>query len=738
MLLPYFDRSLSTSERVSDLLSRMSLQEKIGQMMQLDSQTGIEDLISKFHVGSILHTSPDDMRKAAGLVEKTRLQIPLLVADDAIHGHSFWPGATIFPTQLAMASSWNRELVRDVARATASEVAATGLHWTFSPVLCIARDLRWGRVGETFGEDPHLIGELGAAMVTGYQGKGLSDKSAILACAKHFAGYSETQGGRDASEADLTPRKLRSWYLPPFEKVARAGCSTFMLGYQSIDGTPITANQWLLNDVLKGEWGFKGTLITDWDNVGRMVWEQKTAADLVEASAIAITAGNDIIMTTPGFFEGAQAAVEQGLISEEKIDEAVRRILTLKFELGLFEDPRLPDEELQKSVIASNEHLKLNDAIAQSSLVLLRNDGILPLDLRKHSRKKIAVIGPNADDQHAQLGDWAGASGQVRWLMQGHPRELTSTAWDGIREVFGESADLSYAQGCEIAHVDFPIDGLPQVTIADINEEMEGQALSVAAESDLIVAVVGDCVALAGEVRSTATLELMGGQKQLLEKLAALKKPMIVVVISTKPLALPESVLGANALIQAFSPGMAGGRAIAALIAGDTEPTGRLPISFARHAGQQPTFYNQVRGQHGSHYADLTQDPLFHFGEGLSYTNVEYSNLQIADSELTRNDILQVSVHLKNTGQRTARETVQLYIRDCVTSATWADRELKDFKQVNIAPGQELNVEFSLPISACTFVNAQGARVVEAGEFEVLIGKSSRLTDLQSGSFVVA
>ena len=291
------------------------------------------------------------MLEARALVATTRLQIPLLMADDCIHGHSFWPGATIFPTQLGMACTWDPDLVERGARAAAAEIAATGLHWTFSPVLCIARDLRWGRVDETFGEDPHLIGELGAAMIRGYQGDGLLDRTAVLATAKHFAGYSETQGGRDASEADLTPRKLRSWFFPPFEKAVAVGCRTFMLGYQAIDGVPVTANRWLLNDVLKQEWGFTGTLVTDWDNVGRMVWEQKVCATDVEAATVAVDAGNDLIMTTPQFFAAAQEAVARGDLREALIDEAVRRILTLKFELGLFEDPRSPDPARQADVI---------------------------------------------------------------------------------------------------------------------------------------------------------------------------------------------------------------------------------------------------------------------------------------------------------------------------------------------------------------------------------------------------
>ena len=307
--LPYKNPDLPAGERIADLLSRMTLEEKVGQMMQLDARGGdLEDLIVNKHVGSILHTSPEDLSRAAKTVnEKTRLGIPLIIGDDCIHGYSFWPGATIFPSQLGMAVSWDPDKVKASGRATAEEVSCTGVHWTFSPVLCIARDTRWGRVDETFGEDPMLIGELASAMVKGYQGGakagGELPKNAILACAKHFAGYSETQGGRDASEADLSHRKLESWFLPPFERVAKEGCGTFMLGYESIEGVPVTFNKWLLTDKLRGAWKYNGTLITDWDNVGRSVWEQHVKPDYVHAAADAVKAGNDLVMTTPQFYE---------------------------------------------------------------------------------------------------------------------------------------------------------------------------------------------------------------------------------------------------------------------------------------------------------------------------------------------------------------------------------------------------------------------------------------------------
>lgn len=728
----YLNPQAELEARVDDLLGRMTVQEKVGQMLMLDARGDLDDAITDRLAGSILHTSPELMAQAHALAADTRLGIPLLVADDGIHGHSFWPGATIFGTQLAMAGSWSPELVEQCGRVTAVEMAATGMHWTFSPVLCITRDLRWGRVNETFGEDPHLIGELGAAMIRGYQGEGLDDPDSVLACAKHFAGYSETQGGRDASEADLSQRKLRSWFLPPFERAAREGSGTFMLGYQSIDGVPITANKWLINDVLKGEWGYRGLLVTDWDNVGRMVWEQQVCADIVEAATVAVKAGNDVVMTTPTFFEGAIGALERGLITEAELDAAVRRILRLKFRLGLFENPRHPDLERQ-SVIGSPAHAALNLDIARRSLILLSNDGVLPF-APQAATGTIAVIGPNADDPQAMLGDWAGDSGQVSWMPDGHPRECTQTVLDGFTQLAPDGWTVLHARGADIGHLTpdpegpfFP-DGQPRPPVfvaAEPDPAMIAEAVAAAQKADLAVVVVGDSVALTGEGCSTATLELQGGQQALLEAVAATGTPMVVVLVQGKPSVLPAAALDASALIEAFNPGMRGGQAIAELIFGTIEPRGRLPLSIPRHVGQQPVYYNQIRGQHGDRYADLTQRPQFVFGEGLSYTRVDYEAVELAQAELTAADTVRATVRLRNLGQRTAHETVQAYVSDLVTSATWADQELKAFTQVEIAPGATAEVEVSFPAAACTLVNAAGVRVCEPGAFELRIGPSS-------------
>ena len=770
--LPYRNPELPTEERIADLLGRMTLEEKVGQMMQLDARSGdLDDLIVNKHVGSILHTSPSDLPKAVETVNaKTRLGIPLVIGDDCIHGYSFWPGATIFPEQLGMATTWDSEKVQAAGRATAEEVSATGVHWTFSPVLCIARDTRWGRVGETFGEDPYLIGEMASSIVKGYQGGAKAGeplaKDAILACAKHFAGYSETQGGRDASEADLSHRKLESWFLPPFERVAKEGCGTFMLGYESIEGVPVTFNKWLLSDKLRGAWNYRGTLITDWDNVGRSVWEQKVKPDYVQAAADAVKSGNDLVMTTPKFYEGAIEAVKTGLLDESLIDAAVARILALKFRLGLFEDPRLPDQKRIDAVIGSEEHQQLNLEVAREAVALLKNDGSLPFNVA--GAKRIAVVGPLADDAQTQLGDWAGSSGQINWMPDGHPREMITTVLDGFKQLAPEGCEVVYSRGANIVDLvpdpegEFYPDGQPRPKIgvsAKIDRALLDEAVENARKSDLIVAVVGDVIQAIGEGCSTATLELLGGQNTLIDALSNVAretgKPFVVVLVSSKPQVLPASVIGTNgvivdetpaegtsALLWAPSPGMKGGQAIAEIILGETEPSGRLPITFPRHAGQLPVYYNQIRGQHGNRYADLTQNPAFAFGEGLSYTTFEYGDPTITNVPesgiFAETDTVHAEITLTNTGDRKGTEVVQLYIGDIVTSYSWTDRELKAFQRVELEPGKSKTVAFDIPVSDCTIVDSEANRIVEPGEFEVLIGHSSRREHLKRTTFTVA
>jgi beta-glucosidase len=709
----YRDPSLSVEARVADLLGRMTLEEKVGQLIMWNAQPEDLSFINTRHAGSLLHVLGAKVERAMRLAAQSRLGIPLLIGEDAIHGHSFWPGATIFPTQLALACSWNPELLERVGRVTAEEVVPTGIHWTFSPVLCLTRDLRWGRVDETFGEDPYLIGELAAALIRGYQGEGLDDPRGILATAKHYAGYSETQGGRDASEADLSRRKLRSYFLPPFERAARAGAMTFMTGYQSIEGEPSTCNHWLLTEVLKEEWGFQGVVVTDWNNVGRLVIEQKVCADYAEAAVAAVRAGNDIIMTTPEFYEGALEAVRGGKLAEAEIDAPCARLLALKFRMGLFENPRGPDLERAAIETARPEHRAANLEAARQSLVLLRNDGLLPLN--PALLRSIAVIGPNADDDLQQLGDWSLGSTQHPPEAGKHPRAKTVTVLDGIRAMAPAGMKVRYERGCSITDSD--LSAIPA-------------AVEAARAAEVVVVVVGDHLDFIGETRSTATLELQGGQIALLEALEQSGKPLVVVLVNSKPLVLPPAVRRAAAVIELFNPGMQGGRALADALFGLINPSGKLTISFPLHAGQQPVFYSQVRGQHGDRYADLSQEPLFPFGHGLSYTRFAYSNLRLSAPVLAAGETARVFVDVENVGGRPGDEIVQVYVRDVVTSATWVDKALKGFARLRLEAGEKQTVAVDLPWRAFEMVNARGQSVVEPGEFEILAGPSSRERDL--------
>jgi beta-glucosidase len=710
---PYRNPALSVDERVADLVGRMTLEEKVGQLLMLDARSEDLSFVNSRQPGALLHILGAKVGRAMDLAAKNRLAIPLLIGEDGIHGHSFWKDANIFPTQLAMAASWSPELLERVGRVTAEEMAPTGIHETFSPVLCLTRDLRWGRTGETFGEDPYLIGELGAALIRGYQGKGLDDPTAVVATAKHYAGYSETQGGRDASEADISRRKLRSYFLPPFERAARAGAMMFMTGYQSMDGVPSTANKWLLRDVLKDEWGFKGVLVTDWDNVGRLVHEQKVAATYADAAIMAIRAGNDLIMTTPQFYEGATSAVKSGRLKESEVDEPLKRLLALKFRMGLFENPRRPDLAKAAVEVARPDHRAAVLDAARQSLVLLQNDGLLPLDPAKV--RKVAVIGPNADDDLQQLGDWSLGSPQHPPEAGKHPREKTVTVLDGIKAVAPKGTAVQYEKGCAIDNGD--LSGIPA-------------AAAAAQASDVVVAVVGDHLDFIGEEKSTATLEMQGGQLALVDALAKTGKPMIVVLVNSKPLVLPESVKRAPAILEAFNPGMEGGRAIAEAVFGQLNPSGKLTVSFPVHVGQQPVFYDQVRGQHGTRYADLAQEPLFPFGHGLSYTQYRYSNPRLASTTLARGQAASVSVEVENLGQRAGDEVVQVYVSDVVTSVTWVNKALKGFARVHLAPGEKKTVSVTLPWEAFELVDADGRSVVEPGDFDILVGPSSRDRDL--------
>ena len=714
----YKNPSYTPTERAKDLLSRMTMEEKVGQMCQVDGRIDSDTWIFEKHIGSFLHVTGDAPIHLQEKAEKTRLGIPILFGIDAIHGHAFYSGATVFPSPLAMSCSWNPELLENVARITACEVILTGLHWTFSPVLCMGRDMRWGRIDETFGEDPYLIGVLARAMIEGYQGKTLSDPYSILACAKHFAAYGETQGGRDSAEADVSERKLRSIFLPPFKEAVDAGCATFMAGYNAIDGIPCSANRWLLNDVLKEEWGFKGFTVSDWNNVGYLHTTQKVASTLEKACEIAVWAGNDMIMSTPDFYEKTVALVKEGIIKEEQLDAACLRILEFKFALGLFDHKRFPDRSKASSLIGCESHKKAAYETALQSMVLLKNDNrVLPLSKEV---KRIALIGPNCEDVQSQLGDWSFGTREYpeRPTLEYHPEYDISpivTVLEGLKQRAGKDIQVVYEKGCDLL---------------DTDKHSISEAVKVASESDVVIAVVGDTNTLNGEMRDRVDLNLTGAQQQLLEALRETGKPLIVVLINGKPLTVPWIKDHGDAILEAWNPGMEGGHAIASILFGDDNPCGKLTISVPCHVGQQPVYYNQLPGWHGGKYVEMSDEPLFPFGFGLSYTQYEYTNLTLSATTLKESDTLIASLDVRNAGDYAGTEIVQLYVNDLYCSVTTPIKELKGFARVTLKPGEQQRVSIHLPISSLALIDRHCKSVVEPGAFQIMVGSSSRDEDL--------
>ena len=723
----YEDPSYSASERAEDLIKRMTLPEKIGQMLQPnghDEDNPPEKMIKEKHIGTFLHLHGEICNELQEIAAETKLGIPLLFGIDAIHGHSFCQEAVIFPTQIAMASSWNPEILERAARITAKEVSLTGVHWTFSPVLDLGRDHRWGRIDETFGEDPFLVGVLAEAMVKGYQGNDLYSNDSILACAKHFVAYGETIGGRDSAESYISERKLRSFFLPPFKRVVDTGCATIMAGYHANDGVPCSADRRLLTDILKDEWGFDGFVVTDWNNVGHLHTTQKVAKDLKDASRMVLEAGNDIMMFTLDFYDKAIELVEEGLIKEEIINDSCRRILELKFKLGLFDDNRFVDTSKVDEIINCKEHRKVAYQAALESTVLLKNKkDILPLD---NNLNKIAVIGPNADNVTAQYGDWAMAGrdedGVPTAESCGYDKSLATTVLEGIKERVSNGTEVLYEKGCHIYDED--------------DKDIEG-AVKVASEADAVVAVVGDTTCLYGECLDRANLNLTGAQRELLKAVKETGKPLIVVLINGKPLTIPWVKENADAVIEAWNTGMEGGKALASILFGDYNPCAKLSISFPEHVGQLPVYYNQLPGWHTDRYQDMSAKPLFPFGYGLSYTNYKYSNLRIARNELNTDDILKVYVDVENKGDREGIEIVQAYINDKYSSVTTPIKELKGFSRLQLKSGEKKTAEINIPVSSLSLVTRELKEIVEPGNFELMVGSSSRDEDLLKREFAV-
>ncbi len=704
----YQDSTLPIEERLSDLLSRMSLEQKLGELMQLSVRGMPTEQFERDHLGSYAFAMGEEATKWQQRAEKRPLAIPTLSALDAIHGHALYPRAAIFPSQLAMSCSWNPQLVERMGRVSAIECRATGVHWTFSPVLDVARDLRWGRINETFGEDTFLVGELGVALVKGYQGTGPDDPHGVLATAKHFAGYPDTHGGRDAAESDISRRTLMTVFLPPFEKAINAGCATVMTAYHSIDGTVCTANRWLLTEVLREQWGFEGVVTTDAGNVWYMLTNQFVCASEAEGTATAVRAGNDIINCSSGLQKAAHEALERGLLSEEEITRAARRVLRLKFTMGLFDQQRHHDPAYERALIGCPEHRAATLEAARQSLVLLKNEGAL-LPLKKGGR--LALIGPNADDPVAQLGDWVLGANPWESPEEKQPREHTITVLDALRT----RGSVTYARGCDAM---------------DLSEEAIDEAVACARDAEAAVVVLGDTNHLNGEMKDRADLSLSGAQQQLLEAVHATGTPVVLVLICGKPLTIPWAAEHVPAILCAFNPGMEGGTAVADVLFGHTVPSGKLTVSWPRHVGQLPVFYNELPGWHAKKYADMTAEPQWPFGFGLSYTSFAYSDLEIDRTELAPHDTFTAAVTVTNTGPREGVETVQLYVNDLVSSVTTPLKEMKGFTRVALQAGETQRVAIPVPVQSLALVTPELQRVVEPGEFEIMVGGCSRDCDL--------
>jgi len=751
-LLPYQDPAAPLEARIDDLLARMTIEELVGQLVQLPQQPPAFELITpeaceRGEVGSMLCAVGEQTRACAEAALRSRLGIPLLVAVDAIHGHSMWHHATIFPSQLALSQGWDERLCEDVARVTAEEAAFTGIHWTFSPVLCLPRDLRWGRINETFGEDATLIARLGVAMIRGYQGDDLAARTSLAACAKHYVGYGESEGGRDGSESLHSWRTLQSVFLPPFRAAAQAGCATFMSAYHAIDGVPVAFSKRLLTDELRERWGWEGVMVTDWDIIGRMHRDRRICATLAEGAARALGAGNDLVMTTPTFFRDTLDNLAAGKVTRQAIETACRRVLRLKFRLGLFEDPRLPDEAKARAVAARPAHRQLALDAARKAIVLLKNRGVLPLVRARI--QKLAVIGPNADDEVNTLGDWTLSSGQGHGTRDGYPDGATVTVYEGLRRLLGADAEVVQAVGCGVAEP-LPVTdrGMPRYVTHPLGNglrepapEKIARAVRLAAAADAVVLVLGDRIAWAGETKSTATLELPGEQQRLFEAVLATGTPLIVVLICSKPLAIPFVAKHADAILLAHNPGMEGGTAIAEALFGDLNPSGRLTVSWPHHVGQQPVRYDQAPGAHQAGYPDLPDanfDALFPFGFGLSYTAVRYHGLSLAKTSLAEGEPVEARVSVANRGNVATDELVQCYLGDVYTSVSWPAKKLKAWQRVRLAPGETKTVRFSLPYEALALCDEDGLWRVEPGDFELMVGSSSRDADLLRARFVVS
>ncbi|MEM2029096.1 MAG: beta-glucosidase BglX, partial [Candidatus Bathyarchaeia archaeon] len=643
-------------------------------------------------------------------VEESRLGIPLIFGLDVLHGYK-----TIFPIPLGLASTWDPETVKKSASIAAAEAYADGVRWTFAPMVDIARDPRWGRIAEGAGEDPYLGSVMARALVEGFQGSNLSDQNAIVACPKHYVAYGGAEGGRDYNTVDVSERTLREVYLPPFRAAVKAGAGTIMSAFNDLNGIPASANPYTLKTILREEWGFDGFVVSDWNAIGELI-NHGVASDIYEAAEKALKAGVDMDMEGDVYQRALLHLVREGRISEDHVNESVRRILKIKFKLGLFEKPYVDPERVDR-IIKCEEHVKAALEIARKSIVLLKNEGNL-LPLRK-DLESIAVIGPLSDDREAPLGPWS---------CLGDPRDVV-TVLEGIRSKVSCKTRILYAKGCGV--VDESKDGFEE-------------AVRAAEESDVAIVVVGESRDMSGEAASRAYLNLPGVQEDLLKTVYATGTTIIMVLMNGRPLSISWPAENIPSIIEAWFPGIQAGHAIADIIFGDYNPGGKLPVSFPRTVGQVPIYYNHKstgrppspENRWTSKYIDAPYTPLFPFGHGLSYTRFEYSCLKIKPFEVERDQDVEIKFKLKNVGDMEGDEVVQLYIRDAVASVTRPVKELKGFRRITLKPGEEKPVEFKLKLEDLSFLNHEMKRVVEPGEFKVMVGSSSEDIRL-TGSFIV-
>ena len=707
--------SPEVERRVDQLLSRMTLAEKIGQMNQVSAGGEVAnyaDALRKGQIGSILNeVDPVKVNEFQRIcVEESRLGIPLLVGRDVIHGFH-----TVFPIPLGLASTFDPALVEAGARVASVEATGQGVRWTFSPMLDIARDPRWGRIAEGSGEDTWLDTKMAEAMVRGYQGD-LSDATSMAACIKHFAGYGAAEGGRDYNSTFLTERQLRNVYLPPFEAAVKAGALTLMTSFNDNDGVPSTGNVFLVKDVLRGEWGFDGLVVTDWNSMGEMI-NHGFGTDRKDVARKALEASVDMDMMTYGFLSHLEELVHSGAVKESAIDQAVRNILRVKILLGLFENPYV-DVEAGKAVQYAPEHLAAAQKTAEESAILLKNDGVLPL--KADAVRNILVTGPMADAPHDQLGTWA---------FDGQSAH-TVTPLKALQERF--PGKVTYVQGLRNSRS---------------RRERFDDVVAAARHADVVLVFLGEEAILSGEAHSLADLNLKGSQSELLAALKATGKPVVATVMAGRPLTIERDLPNCGALLYAFHPGTMGGPALANLLFGDVNPSGKTPVTFLRTVGQAPLYYShnmtgrpyngetllddipEEAGQtslgNTSYYLDYGAYPLFPFGYGLSYTTFAYSGIALDREAYGTEDTVQVSFTLANTGACAGTEVVQIYVRDLVGSITRPVKELKHFERVALEPGESRTLTVGIPVSDLAFVGLDGVKKVEPGEFQLWVAGDS-------------